>query len=681
MLRIFLRCRVRQGYVTPEEFQFVAHETLREGQMRMIHDGNEALEKEGYLFAAAPTGIGKTAAALSSTLTYAYNHPEGGKKVLFLTGRQSQHRIVVDSVRKINERIGRNQIKLVDMIGRESMCIDVDRITGKCSCELDVPEDMKTLGRGQLRDFILEEPRHVDETIEIGRKRKICSWASARSSVKDADVIVCDYNHVFVESIRNASLPSMGLELEDSILVVDEAHNLPNRIRMGLERRVTNQILRDAFNEMEEHKGRLDKEMSELMNSDHHGEIFSEDLDSARLAEAALSRIREKFGDYIRNLKRLLGTQEEMMCNPGEMLEIFENALIETIEEPMQLDSFIRTLLEVKVEIDDDLDEEQELACHRFAEVLEILDQRRGDKALAAVFDLLGLKEEGRITTHLLDPGVVSNPVFKQCRGGILMSGTLFPPDMYGDILRVPDGRKTIFEEYSSPFENDRRPVLLAKDVTTKFSNRSEENTRRIREHIHGVLRQTPGHVAIFLPSYDLLDEIINEGSWPGRRIIVEERSWSKFQVEEALTQLKRSRNAGQRCLLAGVYNARLSEGIDYDENILDAVICIGIPMARPTASNQALRDYVAERFGERNAWKYSAAQPAINSILQAMGRPIRKAEDRAIVLILDKRVGDRGYRSCMPKNLKMFETTDSGSTERLTKRFFVRHPEAATHT
>ncbi len=309
---------------------------------------------------------------------------------------------------------------------------------------------------------------------------------------------------------------------------------------------------------------------------------------------------------------------------------------------------------------------------------MEILDQRRGDKALATVFDLLGLKEEGRITTHLLDPGVVSNPVFKQCCGGILMSGTLFPPAMYGDILSVPKNRKAMYEEYSSPFENDRRPVLLAKDVTTKYSNRSEENTRKIREHVHGVLRQTPGHVAIFLPSYDLLDEIINEGSWPGRRIIVEERNWSKFQVQDALSQLKRSRDAGQRCLLAGVYNARLSEGIDYDGNILDAVICIGIPMARPTASNQALKEYISERFGERNAWKYSAAQPAINSILQAMGRPIRKAEDRAIVLILDKRVGDRGYRSCLPQNLKMFETEDAGSTERLIKRFFTRHPKPA---
>ena len=222
---------------------------------------------------------------------------------------------------------------------------------------------------------------------------------------------------------------------------------------------------------------------------------------------------------------------------------------------------------------------------------------------------------------------------------------------------------------------------MIATDVTTKYSNRSVENTRLIREHIHSILRQTPGHVAVFLPSYDLLEDIINEGSWPGRRVIVEERNWTKFQVENALIQLKKSRDSGQRCILAGVYNARLSEGIDYDENILDAVICIGIPMARPTASNQALKDYVSERFGERNAWKYSAAQPAINSILQAMGRPIRKADDRAIVVILDRRVGDRGYRSCLPRNLKMFETVDSGSTERLVRRFFSRHPEPARHS
>ena len=118
-----------------EDFEFVAHDNLRESQIKMIEDGNKVLKNSGFLFAAAPTGIGKTAAALSSSLSAAKNHPDGQKKVLFLTGRQSQHRIVVDSVRKINQKMKSNDpIKLVDMIGRESMCIEVDRITGKCNC-------------------------------------------------------------------------------------------------------------------------------------------------------------------------------------------------------------------------------------------------------------------------------------------------------------------------------------------------------------------------------------------------------------------------------------------------------------------------------------------------------------------------------------------------------------------
>ena len=665
--------------VATQDFEFLAHENLREGQASMIEDGNNVLKNNGFLFAAAPTGIGKTAAALSSSLSAAKNHAEGEKKILFLTGRQSQHRIVVDSVRKINEKIDANDsIKLVDMIGRESMCVEVDRITGKCSCESDVPDDMKTLGRNNLRQFILESPKHVDEIIELGRKRGICAWSTARSSVKDSDIIVCDYNHVFVDNIRKASLPSMGIEIEDTIIIVDEAHNLPNRIRMGLERRLTNQVIRDAFNEMEEYRGHLENQLTKLMSSEAQSESHQFEADNVRKCEAALSRIRISIGEYIADLKKLLGKQDEIMTSPIELLEIIENSLLETIDEPLNLSNFIRTLQEVQVEIDEDLDNDRELSSHRLADILTILDDRRGEKALATVFDVLGIKEEGRITTHLLDPGVVSESIFTRCSGAVLMSGTLFPPSMYGEILRIPSNREVIYEEYSSPFENDRRPVLLATDVTTKYSSRSSENTKRIREHIHGVIRATPGHVAVFLPSYDMLEEIINEGSWPGRRVIVEEKNWSKFQVQNTLVQLKRSREQSQPCILAGVYNARLSEGIDYDENILDAVICIGIPMARPTASHQALRDYVSDRFGERNAWKYSAAQPAINSILQAMGRPIRKAEDRAIVVILDKRVGDRGYRSCLPRDLKMFETIDSGSTERLVRRFFVRHPEPA---
>jgi Rad3-related DNA helicase len=38
----------------------------------------------------------------------------------------------------------------------------------------------------------------------------------------------------------------MGINLENVILIIDEAHNLPDRIRNGLERRATMSIFRDS---------------------------------------------------------------------------------------------------------------------------------------------------------------------------------------------------------------------------------------------------------------------------------------------------------------------------------------------------------------------------------------------------------------------------------------------------
>ena len=202
----------------------------RESQVDMINDGLEAISKGGFLFANAPTGIEKTAASLSAALTVSRQNP--GQHVLFMTGRQSQHKIVVETVRNINARLSEDEspVTLVDMIGRESMCEYVDRATGKCSCEQGIPDSERHNRRFALVQEILSHPQHVDFSIEFASKRRICAWAAARQAATDADILVCDYNHVFLESVRKASLPSMGIELENSIIIVDEAHNLPNRI-------------------------------------------------------------------------------------------------------------------------------------------------------------------------------------------------------------------------------------------------------------------------------------------------------------------------------------------------------------------------------------------------------------------------------------------------------------------
>ena len=653
--------------------RFLAHETLREGQLDMINDGYKVISEGGFLLANAPTGIGKTAAALSAALTVARTGV--GKHVIFMTGRQSQHRIVVDTVRNINSRLEspEKEITLVDMIGRESMCEYVDRTTGKCSCEQGTTESESENRRAGLKELILSKPRHVDFSIKEASKRRVCAWATARSAASDADILVCDYNHVFIESVRKASLASMGLELEDCIIVVDEAHNLPDRIRRSLSRNLNDKILRDSISELEEHCETLEKKGTE-------SSIDASNISRARACEKSLRRFKKRLSTWIREKRETLrnpgdvGAEVEVRVEADYILSMLRQELSGDVSgEKIDFDGLIAQLSLIQVDLDED---EDELASERLATVLSILNKYAQSTAMCVVLTSKG--DENRITTHLLDPAIMSQEVFQTVRGGVLMSGTLTPPQMYADSLGIPTDRPMISESYPSPFLADRRPVMVASDATSKYTARGPENTRKIRRHIHALLKNTPGHVAVFCQSYRMLEEVVEEADWPGRMLLIESRNWSKRRVDDALQQLRDARQRGTKVLLAGVFGGRLSEGVDYSENILDAVVCVGIPIAPKSVPQDALREYIEGKHGQGKGWKYGALQPAVNSVLQGMGRAIRKAEDRAFILLLDNRFLTSQFRSCLPPTLHTFTADDSKRTERMVKRFFDHLPDPA---
>ena len=653
---------------------FFAHEFPRESQIGMISDGIEALNGRGFLLAAAPTGIGKTAASLASALNAA-NQGNNSEitKIMFLTGRQSQHRIVVDTIREINKRLppGFSRVKVVDIIGREGMCKVVDRSTGKCNCEIGVAESEKRFLRSDLEEYIHSEPRHVDQVLKRVRKMGVCAWATAREAAKKTQVIVCDYNHVFVESVREASLPVMGIDLENTILIVDEAHNLPDRIRNGLERRVTERVFQRALSDIEEYKESMEKREAEL-----------EMPESNRLRDAKyLEKQIRALGDDAKLRKWFEMKKSENQKTKGDELRIvtqdfldvvsqaIEGAIEEDSDDPVyRIRMMISRLLAVVIEEDDALDDEEQNECTRLAEILEICLRYRKNPALALVFD--EILENPRVTSHLLDPSVVGEPIFEQCLGSILMSGTLFPPEMYAEILGIPIERANC-QKYSSGFPLGNRPVLIASDVTSKFTER-KSSLSSIIEHVESVINNTKGNVAIFAPSYSMLDSIHIEfeNTWrTNKKIIKEEQRMSKAGVERLISNLYEQRNMGGVALF-GVLSGKLSEGIDYADNVLSALVCIGLPLPPPSARQDALLEYYTNKFDRSRAWKYASLQPAVNSILQALGRPIRKKEDRAIIILLEKRLLERRVANCMPEMQKIQTSKPSRTAERV-KAFF----------
>jgi len=676
------------------EFEFLAHEHPRPGQLEMIRDCIASLQCRGNHLAAAPTGIGKTAAALAAALQVALV-PGEEKTVFFLTSRQTQHRIVVDTVRKINERRGKtSKISLVDMIGQAGMCVQdfakespfvfslmCSQARKNRSCQ---PWMTKAEG---LREEFLSYPLHVDELVEKvvqhvehGRPTVTCPWKIARETVAFADVFVGDYNHLFDDGVRENSLKAMGLSLEDIIIVVDEAHNLPDRIRMTMERRLTPTMVKNVYTELEEHEERY---RSIVMQTT--GDLAHSQYELIVWVKAVFEHARKLFSTYFAKLhNQLKNEDDEVELKVEDLFELLHEAcdlaegkgsqqkLTESENSDVPRSSRIKLLRDILANVDVDVEvgdgeDPMEPDAIRFSELLRILDRFQNTNSIVLIFD--GKGKDGRITSHLLDPGMVAAPIFAEAAGSILMSGTLYPPSMYADILGFTNS--TTHAHYSSPFAAKRRPVLIAKNVTTKFSERSQHNTTLIQEHIQALVDATPGNVAVFAPSYSMLEQIVGKGQFFSTRLILENRDWSKRDLDGVVETLLFEKQNNRKVLLGGVFGARLSEGIDYHDGALDAVACIGIPNAPPSLLSKALTRFAEERFGRNLAWKYTISQPAINSILQAMGRPIRSVTDRAMILLLDKRNNERTYEACYPPDLQMISCDSSEQTKQYAARFF----------
>jgi len=92
-----------------------------------------------------------------------------------------------------------------------------------------------SLSLSVLAKKIVQEVKHtscdVGEIKQIALLNRLCPYEISLEIAKKAKVIIADYYYIFNNSIRDSFLLKIKKELENIVLVVDEAHNIPNRIR------------------------------------------------------------------------------------------------------------------------------------------------------------------------------------------------------------------------------------------------------------------------------------------------------------------------------------------------------------------------------------------------------------------------------------------------------------------
>ena len=598
----------------PSLFPF---DRVRPSQAAFLTDARRAIAGGKHLVAHAPTGLGKTAVALAAGLEHAVRED---LVVLFLTSKQSQHRIAVETVQRMEARGVR--LRVVDVIGKHAMCLQPDAPRGgrafHAYCEAKVASRACSFYSANAESTVAEIRRralHVQDLIRACGHDGVCPHKTALEAAKDAVAIVCDYNYVFSD-LQERIFGRIGRSLADSILLVDEAHNLPDRIRSQQCGDLTLFGLMRAARDARQVDPPLAAELSAM----------------AQALQAALRPLRRES----RVTRDFLDVLLEKAASGGPVIR----------PEDLARD------------------------CHRAGEMLirlgvttPLLDVstflRMWEEREEAVLRLADGGTEKRVSYRLLDPSILGRPVFHEVYASVVMSGTLHPTGMYADLLGLEPERR-VLRAYGSPFPPENRRVVVTPRVTTAYGRRDDRMYRAIAEEITRVAAAVPGNVASFFPSYDLMERVLARVRWSDlpKEVLVERQTWTKADRDQSLRWLQSRQETGG--LLVGVLGGGLSEGVDYRDNLLRAVCIVGLPLSPPTLEVEALKAYYAAKFGGEKGYEYAVVYPALNKVLQAAGRPIRGESDRAIVVLMDRRYLDQRYAAGMPPDFRYHATEDA---------------------
>ncbi|MDH7508382.1 MAG: ATP-dependent DNA helicase [Methanomassiliicoccales archaeon] len=563
----------------------------RKGQDLFLKHARECVKHGIHLFAHAPTGLGKTAVSMAAALEYVLQN-EG--ILFFLTARQSQHAVAVETAKRIHEK---EEIRAIDIIAQEDMCLATRERRIQC-----INDNACFFSReitNEMIERILAQPLHVQELMRVCLKEGVCPYFAAMCAMPRSDLVVCDYNHFFAFNTRPI-LDRFKKKISETVIIVDEGHNLPRRI-------------------IENHTGILTLHSIQRAVNSKSFKKFREDIGAIR--SAFLKILSTHQGD------ELLSTREL-----DDML--IANACIDTEGLAREFSKHLEPL---------------DLMKHR--EIITFLSMwhRFGESSVRYVD-----RSSKSIVVHLIDPALISKPVFDATRCVIVMSGTLHPPEMFADLLGVKG--RCACRRYPSPFPVENRLILAVPQVSSRYRTRSETTYSTMAKIITDISAVVRGNVLCFFTSYDFLDAVRSklDPMKFARSVLIEKRGCRKSEKEAIITELTRN----QHCLVLAPIGGSFSEGVDFKNNIISCVIIAGFPMNPPSIENIAIKDRFKDKIGERMAELYFDIYPAISKVLQAAGRAIRSESDRAVIALLDERYSDPTIKGVFPNDfqIKTFE-------------------------
>ena len=266
----------------------------REGQRKFAANVYIALREKKRLFAQAPTGIGKTMAALYPALRAI---GEGRcQRAVFLAARTTGRRSAMDAM------------TLLSRSGAKTMTTEITAKDKICPMEKrDCRPDVCPYARGfydrlpaALKEGLSLTQLDSTQIALLAQRHSICPFEYSLELAMLSDVVVCDYNYVFDPLVAMDRLIQ-----SPACLLIDEAHQLAPRVRDAYSAAVSldelRQLRRDAGKTLGR-KGGLYRALTGAIRAMKDAAAKEDFLSLAAPPEPlykAMERVRESAGEQL----------------------------------------------------------------------------------------------------------------------------------------------------------------------------------------------------------------------------------------------------------------------------------------------------------------------------------------------------------------------------------------------
>jgi DNA excision repair protein ERCC-2 len=578
--------------------------TRRPYQEEMMEQVRLAIRDQSCVLLSAPTGIGKTVAALYAALEYALRD---GLRIFFVTAKTTQQTLAVETLQQLAQ--DGVQYTAVHLRAKEKSCLNEIYYCHENVCEF-ARDYAGKLERAHLVERLLELPVLSPTTCaEVGQHYRVCPFELSLDVAVEADVIIGDYNYVFDPGSYLRRF-FQDTPYDDCVLIIDEAHNLYARGRDYYSPVLRQRRVRQLLSYCADEQARLFRDFA----------TFFAELDELfpQLYEAAMER--PQIGE------------PTLITPPWELIAALRGRL-----EVLMTDYVIYRRRTGPLSGGDPI-QDFYYAWQRLCDVLA-----------------LGGDEFSYIYQHELDESLfkvlckdASRFLHERLQGFhsvVAMSATLTPFAFYQDVLGFP-AERTFTAEFPSPFPAANRQIMVIPEISTTYRER-ERDAPRAAQIIETIVAQRHGNYAVFFPSFVYMRMVRSWLRYPGYQLLEQTEAMSDAERAAVLTRLQQHDTAP--VLLLAVQGGIFAEGVDYPGDMLIGVIIVGPGLPRVDFEQELIRTYYDDTY--TSGFAYAYLYPGMNRVVQSAGRLIRSETDVGIIALLDKRFTYSNYTALFPSH------------------------------